>query len=104
MFFIDQLMFLTCCRSLAYQAAARGRGELDDERRRSVNYARQRLADVVPPKMMELYSGQQTRGFRLPNAVVRSFHDQGYCHRQLHVITIRDVRTQAFCGSRGRNV
>jgi len=69
-------------RSFAYEA---GRGDLN-QRRRSLDDARQRLvADVVPPKMLQLYAGQQTRGFRLPNSVVRSFHDQGYYRRQHHV-------------------
>ena len=53
------------------------RDDFDDERRRALDDARRRLEDVVPPTMMKLYADQETRGFRLPNSVVRSFYDQG---------------------------
>jgi len=62
------------------EAVVHIRDDFDDERRRALDDARRRLEDVVPPMMMRLYTDQETRGFRLPNSVVRSFYDQGHHH------------------------
>jgi len=60
------------------ESFAYARADFDEERRRPLDDARQRLEDVVPPKMLKLYTDQEKRGYRLPNSVVRSFYDQGY--------------------------
>jgi len=62
-------------KSFAYS-----RADLDDDRRRALEDAKQRLEDVVPPAMFKLYADQETRGARLPFSVVRSFYDQGHHH------------------------